>query len=350
MTAPARPPANKSALDRLAGEPRRFGFDAAIRLLLIAARNPDPAAVVRFRSVASLAHPPADILSIGNGGSNGPPSVVTTVMGLVGTSGVLPRGYTEVVNTTTRGGSRALHEFMDVLSHRFVAQFAQAGAKYRPHRAAEMAGLRAAGAADPITAALLALTGYATGDMVDRLAAGPEPLCHYAGFFSMRPRSADRLAALCSDWCGRPVEVVQFAGAWLTLPPDQRSMLRRGVFAGRFDRLGHDVTIGTRAWNAQARIVLKIGPLGLPAFEALLPQRAGLRKLVSLVRSFLGFETGFAINPVLAAGAVPPLQLGAMAGTGPRLGWNSWIPVAGERHADGTEAVFEAEVVEALAG
>ena len=122
------------------------------------------------------------------------------------------------------------------------------------------------------------------------------------------------------------------------------------MFAGRFDQLGHDVTIGTRAWNAQARIVLKIGPLSLPAFEALLPQQAKLRSLVSLVRSFLGFETGFAINPVLAASEVPALQLDVTGAGGPRLGWNCWIPTVGTRNADAAEAVFEAEVVEALAG
>ena len=71
--------------------------------------------------------------------------------------------------------------------------------------------------------------------------------------------------------------------------------------------------------------------------------------MVSLVRAFLGFETGFAINPVLAADAVPPLQLRADADPPPRLGWNTWAtPTAGSRRpADAAEAIFEAEVVEA---
>ena len=348
MTAPRTVPADRSALDRLAGEPRRFGFDAAVRLLMLAAHNPDPAAIVRFRSVAGLAQPPADVLSIGSSNGHGPPSVITTVMGLVGPSGVLPRGFTEVVNTTTRGGSRALHEFLDMLSHRFVAHFAQAGTKYRLHRAAERAGLSPNAKLDPIADALLALTGYGIAGMVERLAAGPDPLCHYAGFFAMRPRSADRLAAFMSDWCGRPVEVVQFAGAWLSLPPSQQSRLPHGVFAGRFDRLGVDATIGTRAWNAQARVVLRIGPLGLHAFQALLPHQPALRRLVSLVRSFLGFETGFAINPVLQADAVPPLRLGDAEVGGMRLGWDSWLPTHGTRRRDAAEPLFEAELVEGL--
>ena len=72
---------------------------------------------------------------------------------------------------------------------------------------------------------LLALTGYGTPHLTDRLAAGTEPLLHYAGLFALRPRSADRLGALISDWLGMRVEVVEFAGAWLPLPPDQRTRL-----------------------------------------------------------------------------------------------------------------------------
>lgn len=341
MTARGRPRADGSALDRLIAEPRRFGFDAAVRLLQIAAGEADPAVAVRFRSLAMLAYPAADVMALAAGGGRRAPEITTTVMGMVGTSGVLPRAYSELVNTTSRGGSRSLHEFLDMLSHRFVAQFARAGVKYRPHRVAEMAQL--AGLDDPVTALVLALTGYAIGGMTERLAAGPELLCHYAGFFAMRPRSAERLAAMVSDWCGRPVEVMQFVGAWLPLPREQQTCLRRGVFAGQFDRLGVDAAVGTRAWNAQARIVLRIGPLDLPGFEALLPDRPALRRMVSLIRSFIGIETGFAVNPVLAASSVPVLRLNGESG---QLGWNTWLP-AERRSTNGTEARFEAELVEA---
>ena len=79
--------------------------------------------------------------------------------------------------------------------------------------------------------------------------------------------------------------------------------------------------IGVRAWDVQARIILRVGPLDTAAFVALLPDRSALRALVSLIRAYVGYETGFAINPVLAATAVPPLQLGPQADPLARLGW-----------------------------
>jgi len=119
---------------------------------------------------------------------------------------------------------------------------------------------------------------------------------------------------------------------------------------GAWCRLGVDAAAGIRAWDPQARIILRIGPLDLKGFQRLLPDRVALHRLVSLVRAYIGFELGFAINPVLAALEVPPLLLTATADPPPRLGWNTWVPgPAGgviQRH-DAADAIFEAEVIEA---
>ena len=341
---------SRSAYRRMLRNPRRFRFDAAVRLLLRQARSGEPADAMRFRTSPGLAYPATEVADAQPGQAGRPPQVTVGLIGLTGSSGVLPRYYSEVLAATLRGGSRALHAFLDLLAHRSIGHFAEAGIKYRLHRAAETAAAGdAAGEADKITTGVLALTGYGTPNMAPRLAAGPMPLLHYAGLFAMRPRSVDRLTALVSDWLGRAVQVEQFAGSWLFLPPDQRSRMPAGRLAGAWSQLGVDAAVGVRAWDPQARIVLRVGPLDRAAFEALLPDRPGLRRLVSLVRAYLGFETGFAVNPILARAEVPALKLDSSADPAPRLGWNSWIPgpPGGARpRPDADEAVFEAEVVE----
>jgi predicted component of type VI protein secretion system len=68
------------------------------------------------------------------------------------------------------------------------------------------------------------------------------------------------------------------------------------------------------------------------------------------VRAYLGLTIGFAINPIVAAGQVPALQLRTDADPTPRLGWNTWLTAPpGTRTHDAEEARFDAEVVEALA-
>jgi type VI secretion system protein ImpH len=270
---------------------------------------------------------------------------------------VLPRRYSDAVVADQRARSFSLTDFLDLISHRMIAAFAAAGAKYRPHRAADAGALTPIRQrTDPVAEVLLALTGYATPGLAERLRAGAAPLRHYAGFFSAHPRSADRLEALASDWLGRPVKVEQFAGAWMALPRDQRTRLPAGVSLGAFGQLGLDAAAGVRAWDQQARIVLRIGPLDLAYFERLLPDGPLLRELVALVRAFIGFEVGFAVNPVLARNAVPPLGMphpgepGA-AGAGPLLGWNTWLPTSAvaPRRTDAGDALFEAEIVEGRA-
>jgi type VI secretion system protein ImpH len=335
-----------SPLERLATEPRRFGFDAAVRVLLSAAHSAEPADVVRFRSVPGLAYPAADVISLQTGDEGAPPDMVVTVMGLTGPTGVLPRNYTANVTTTLRSRSRALYDFLDLLSHRLVALFAKAGTKYRPNRIAETSGLTG-GSDDPLTVGLLSLTGYGTSGLTERLPSGISPLLHYAGLFAAHPRSAERLEALVSDWLARPVEVRQFVGAWLRLPSGEQTRLPSPLVPGQFNRLGFDASIGVRAWDVQAGVILRIGPLDRRGFAALLPDGAALGRLVSLVRAYTGFTTSFAINLVVAAAEVPPLQLRVDAAPVPRLGWNTWLSAPAPRLTDVDDALFEAEVIEA---
>lgn len=339
---------------RLREQPQRFTFDAAVRVLTFWRRRADPATVARFTSTTGSSYLPAEVTQVRSDSGNGEPVVSVGILGLTGPTGVLPRYYTDAVVADQRSRAFSLTHFLDLISHRMVAAFASAGAKYRPHRAADRGALAApAERTDPIAESLLSLTGYGTLHLADRVLAGPAALRHYAGFFSAHPRSSDRLEALASDWLGRAVEVDQFSGAWLALPVEQRTQLGVGLSPGGFCQLSVDAAVGVRAWDQQARITLRIGPLDLAYFERLLPDQPLLRELISLVRAYVGFEVGFAVNPVLARDAVPPLALGpkadqASATGGPLLGWNTWLPTspATQRTSDAGDALFDSEIVE----
>ena len=343
-----------SPLARLARTPWRFGFDAAARLLMLRQRSETQAEAIAFRASPSLAFPAAEVTRADPEAE--PPVLTSPVMTLAGAMGVLPRYYTEALATTLRNRSPALVGFLDLLAQRLVGHFVRAGIKYRPHRVAETAEPPPIAAerreptplpVDAVATVLLSLTGFGTGHLRERVAAGTDPLLHYAGIFALRPRSADRLAALAGDWLGRKVEVCQFAGAWLHLSAGEQTRLPAGARPSAHGRLGVDAAIGARAWDIQGRVVLRIGPLEREGFVALLPDREGLRQLVSLVRAYLGLETDFAINLVLAAAAVPALELTPSSEAPARLGWNTWMPTARARVADASEAMFEAAVVEA---
>ena len=260
----------------------------------------------------------------------------------------MPRWYTELSGPGRRqnpapcgffrsSGSTLRHRFRPGRDQIPACPFGRAG------------GAGRAGRADRRRAS--AFTGYGTAHLESRLAVGPDVLRHYAGFFAARPRSSSRLASMVSDYLGRPVEVREFAGAWLPIAPDQQSRLPRGRVPGAFCELGVNAAIGTRAWDQQARFIVRIGPLSRSEFEALLPDKKRLPALVSLIRAYVGWEADFAINLVLDAPQIPTLSLGGGQADAPRLGWtslatSSTATIRGRAYAD--ETMFSAETVEKL--
>jgi type VI secretion system protein ImpH len=322
----------------LVTQPHRFRFDAALQVLMHVRRVADPAEAANFRTRAARLYPAGEVVEVVEPEDRSRPRVTVALIGLIGTGGVLPRLYETLAGEGLRRGSRALHDFIDLLAQRMVASFGRAGTKYRLHRSADVTTL--AGVTEPVGNAVLALTGHGTPGLVERLEAGADPLLYYAGLFAMHPRSADRLAALVSDWLEQKVAVHQFAGRWLDLPTAQRTSLPGLGMAGSWHTLGVDAAIGVRAWDPHARIELQIGPLDRVTFEALLPDQPGYRRLTRLLHAFLGPETGFAINPVLSGEARAPLRLDGSSAS--RLGWTTWISQPGAAGlADATDAVFE---------
>jgi len=351
----------------LAAEPQRFPFLEAMRVLEAGERraardrrrqpqkplggDADPAEeVARLASVLSLAFPPAEVASFRAEGEGGKPRLALTFLGLVGPGGILPRHYSELVLSAQRARSEALPAFLDLFVHRWLSLHLRAATKYRLARLVEAAPEEGQDAA---TGVLAAIVGLGTPGLAGRLAVPDHVLIHYGGLFAQRPRSAARLAAMAGDFLGRPVEVVQMVGAWLALPPGERSRLAgAGLRHGQHARLGVDAALGVRAWDTQGRFVLRLGPMPYDAFAALMPGGKTLARLVDLVRAYVGPTLGFAVNPVLAGDAVPAPRLGAPGPEAPRLGWNVWLPRAplpGERaRPPAPEAVFDAETIETV--
>jgi type VI secretion system protein ImpH len=315
-----------SPLARLAATPGRFDLDQAAA---VAAPQGGPLRL-RYRSVARLGFPSGEVLAA----RPEQRELVVASFGLIGPGGVLPRHHTATVAAELRKRSRALHEFMDLLGGRFTALHVMAGAKYRPTR-------------DPLPAEriLAAASGLETPGLMARAGVPRDNALYHTGHLAARTRSTVRLAAMIEEETGCPVQVEEFAGAWLRLPPAERTRLGGGGIGvrseGQHARLGEGALVGVQSWDAQARFVIRIGPVGRRAFDLLLPGRPLHARVVALTRLFIGLDTGFVIAPVLEAAAIGPLALGRPGGG---LGWASWLsqPPGRQRRNPGTEPAFDA--------
>lgn len=379
-------PSRTPLADDLFAHAYDFDFFQAVRLLerLFPKLRPvgrgtkSDGEVVRFAAWHSLRFPPATIYDL-SPPSDDPaaivkaPKMVVTFLGMAGSSGVLPRHYTEMilrVDRDVRGPERtALRDFLDLFTHRFVSLFFRAWEKYRfpiPYERGEFR-LRDP---DVFTHGLLSLVGLGAVNLRDRLKIGvrspvPVPrgpvvaggretifgsvddlsMLWFAGYFAQRPRNALSLEAMLAAFVRLPVRVRQFQGQWLRLDPGNQSAMSADNLN---NCLGRNVIVGDRVWDVESKIRIQLGPMSYAEFLDYLPDRAPRKErkkiflLAQFVRLYLGPEIDVEIQLVLKKDEVPGCRVGPGAGIGSRLGWNTWSKRKPTPH-DAADAVFQAD-------
>jgi type VI secretion system protein ImpH len=118
-----------------------------------------------------------------------------------------------------------------------------------------------------------------------------------------------------------PVAVREFVGRWTDIPAPLQTRLGRS-HAG----LGRGAVAGARVFERANRAEVRLGPLELPRFEAVLdeaPRRTELRHAILFA---MGEAIAFDLRLVLRGQDVPAARLGSA-----RLGRTAWlapVPVA----------------------
>lgn len=234
-------------------------------------------------------------------------------LGVWGPQGPLPLHLTEAARERERShGDPTLARFADVFHHRLLLSF------YRAWRQAQPTVAHDRPASDRFQVYLGSVFGQGTPETWDRDTIADDAKRHFAGLLSRVSRNPDGLATLLSRYFGQSVTLDTFTPRWLTLPEGQRTAL------GRRDGsavLGQGAVVGRRVFDVQHSFSLRIGPMRLAAYEAMLPGGAWNARLVDWVRQYVGEEFSVRAQLLLGAGEVPALRLGA----GPKLGWTTWL-------------------------
>jgi type VI secretion system protein ImpH len=321
------PVAHAQALLReIAAEPHRFDFYQAMRLIEAAfpdkprlgqARRPadEP---VRLGQAADLSFAPASLSRLDLADRSGKPRLEVRFFGLFGPNGPLPLHLTAYARERLiHKGDATLLRFSDTFHHRLLLLFYRAWAQAQPavsldrpeeDRFAEYVG---------------SLIGVGGPEWRQRDAAPDHARLAFSGLLSRQVRHADGLAKLLSGFLGMQVRVEQFVGRWMPLPAAERTRVGRRAASRRMStsQLGASAVLGRAVFDRQHHIRIHIGPLDLPAFEALLPVGSALPAVQALVKQYLGLEFGWDLRLELAKPQVPACRPGRYG----RLGWTSWL-------------------------
>lgn len=271
---------------------------------------------IRLSQEPSLAFAPSTIADVQPTRSGGWEMSVR-FFGLFGPNGPLPLHLTEYARERERNHhDQTLSRFLDIFHHRMLSLFYRAWADAQPQVQFERPS------ADRFATYVSSLFGCGMPELRDRDDMPDLAKLHYAGHLSSQTRHAEGLRSVLADFFQLPVEIEEFVGQWTELPEDCRCHLG-GL--GSPAKLGQASTIGSHVWDCQQKFRIRIGPMKWNDYERLLPGGAGLRRLVAVVRNYVGDELMWDLNLILRAAEVPPARLAECG----QLGRSSWLAPAG---------------------
>ncbi|MBE0546298.1 MAG: type VI secretion system baseplate subunit TssG [Rubrivivax sp.] len=332
---PVMPATAADVFRAIADEPHRWDFYQAMRL--IDARHPDKPRLgtarrpvdepVRLGQAPDLSFAPTSIAGLHPADRSGRPRMEVRFFGLFGPNGPLPLHMTAYARERKlHKGDETLVRFADIFHHRLLLLFYRAWAQSHPTVSLDRPG------EDRFADYVGSLIGAGGPEWLARDAAPDHARLAFAGVLSRQVRNADGLARLLSDFLGKQARVEQFVGRWMPLPEAERTRIgRRGVSRRRStSQLGATAVLGRTVFDRQHHFRIHIGPLDLPAFEALLPVGSALPALQSLVKLYVGLEFGWDLRLELKRAQVPACRPGRYG----RLGWTTWLGAPrGERPA-----------------
>ena len=320
-------------LGPLEARPEQFTLFAALRLLeqvfdgrpRLGEARKSTDEPVRLGQAPTLAFAPSQ-LSAFAAGSAGRLRLEQYSFGVFGPNGALPLHLTEQAYEMRRHREDStLVDFLNTFQHRLIALFYRAWANADPATSLDRPD------SDRFTMYVGALLGVAPESARNRDTVRDYAKLHRVGHFGAQARSAEGLQQVLADYFGLPVEVRQFIGDWMIVPPAAYCRLGGGeAVAG----LGRTATLGASSWQCQHKFEIALGPLSRSAFNDFLPGARGVRELYALTRLYTNDEWTWQLRLLLSDVEVPGVWLGGQA----QLGWTSWL---GGRRATVDDVVLQ---------
>ncbi|EKO3782404.1 type VI secretion system baseplate subunit TssG [Vibrio harveyi] len=199
----------------------------------------------------------------------------TNLIGLTGEQGVLPHHYSELAISRQKEGDGAMVDFYDIFNHRLLSLYYRC---WQLSQISVQAHEHSKGARSPLINSLEAVSGHS-----DHL------INHYAGLFASRNRSKGALKTIIEDLTGCDVRLHELQGQWLRLSKEEQTRLGgKSTPEGQFAQVGRGASIGAKAWNINAAVMIELIPTSTEQVSQLLPNNPYINTVKSLVHEYVG--------------------------------------------------------------
>ena len=316
-------------LHALFKKPFEIGFFQAVRLLRrwlptrlpVGRFSPPAREAARFIAHPSLAFPASEIQELTLPSDDSPATMKVNFMGLSSPQGVLPTPYTELIIERAQKKDNALRDFLDLFNHRLISFFYRAWEKHHFFVSYEL------GEPDSVSPLMMSLLGLGTEGLAKRQLVPDQALIFYSGLLTQKPRSAQNLKQLLTDYFRVNVEIEQFVGTWVPLRKIDQTVLDESESS--MQRLGFGAIVGDEVWDQQSTVRVRLGPLTREQYLSFLPreQSQAYRDLKSLLKFWANNELDFEVQLILQGKQTPGFDLDTDNDKNGELllGWTTWI-------------------------
>ncbi|MCU7921253.1 MAG: type VI secretion system baseplate subunit TssG [Candidatus Thiodiazotropha sp. (ex Dulcina madagascariensis)] len=310
-----------SLFNRLQQAPYRFDFYQAMRRLECAYPQEPRLSEglhakrdrIRLGQDPTMAFQPSTLCSFRQGKGQLPPRLGVYFFGLFGPNGPLPLHLTEFVHDRLHNDHDPTQVgFLDQFHHRLLTLFYRAWANSQPTVSFDRPEQ------DKFGNYLGSVFGIGSPHLRNRDAMPDLAKLHYAGRLANQTRNAEGLEAILQDFFQLPVRIDEFIGAWIDLPDN--SLCRLGASTD-ISALGATIILGDRVWQGQQKFRIVMGAVNFADYQRMLPGGESLKRLIAVVKNYIGDEQDWELNLILEEQEVPPLSLNGES----RLGWTSWL-------------------------
>jgi type VI secretion system protein ImpH len=310
-----------SLISELAKNPFAFDFFRAIRLLensrpdlprigysISPAQDP-----VRFGQKPSLVFPPSTLEALEQRPESPVPALFVHNFGLFGPNGPLPLHLSEYAfQREYNEHDRTFSAFANIFHHRLISFF------YRAWADNQMALDMDRPENQRFRIFIGSLFGLGMEALQHHDSVQDRAKLFFAGRLACQTRNAEGLEAILRDYFEIKSEVIPFLGRWMNLPANCVCRIGRSHETGK---LGVNVIVGARFFEAQLNFRIRLGPMKFGDYERMLPGGNAFQRLRFWVLNYCGEHFFWDVQLVLRADEVPSIQLGRAG----KLGWTTWL-------------------------